>query len=279
MIDSHCHLADEVFAADLNAVIDRARAAGLTHALCILAAGNTAEASRAAGRGHAVARRADVGGRSPPPGRRICRAGTGRCRRGEDTTRRGPASPRRRRDRTRLPLRLRAAAHATAGLSRAGAAGTRARSADHDSHPGSRRRHARHPAGRERGVSAGRAALLHRHAAAGRRGARAGTAHFICRHRHVPQGPRTARPSRPLVPADRLLCETDSPYLAPTPYRGKRNEPAWVARVVEELALLRGLSTPRAAATRSRRISRRFFGRKPRVGRSPFVDTLCGSMV
>ena len=41
------------------------------------------------------------------------------------------------------------------------------------------------------------------------------------------------------VPADRILCETDSPYLAPTPYRGKRNEPAWVVRVAEELASLR----------------------------------------
>ena len=43
-----------------------------------------------------------------------------------------------------------------------------------------------------------------------------------------------------IVPSDRLLCETDSPYLAPTPYRGKRNEPAWVARVVEALAAARG---------------------------------------
>ena len=42
-----------------------------------------------------------------------------------------------------------------------------------------------------------------------------------------------------IVPADRLLCETDSPYLAPTPYRGKRNEPAWVVRVAEELAAAR----------------------------------------
>jgi TatD DNase family protein len=42
-----------------------------------------------------------------------------------------------------------------------------------------------------------------------------------------------------IVPADRLLCETDSPYLAPIPHRGKRNEPAWVVRVAEELAAAR----------------------------------------
>jgi TatD DNase family protein len=45
------------------------------------------------------------------------------------------------------------------------------------------------------------------------------------------------------APADRLLVETDSPYLAPVPHRGKRNEPAYVAKVVEQLAALRG-TTP-----------------------------------
>ncbi len=43
-----------------------------------------------------------------------------------------------------------------------------------------------------------------------------------------------------LVPGDRLLVETDSPYLAPVPFRGKRNEPAHVGRVLEQLAELRG---------------------------------------
>jgi TatD DNase family protein len=44
------------------------------------------------------------------------------------------------------------------------------------------------------------------------------------------------------VPLDRLLIETDSPYLAPTPYRGKVNQPGYVKHVAEELARLRGLS-------------------------------------
>ncbi len=44
------------------------------------------------------------------------------------------------------------------------------------------------------------------------------------------------------IPLDRLLTETDSPYLAPVPYRGKRNEPAYVREVTRELAALRRLS-------------------------------------
>lgn len=45
-----------------------------------------------------------------------------------------------------------------------------------------------------------------------------------------------------LVPDDRLLVESDSPYLAPVPDRGKRNEPAWVARTVERIAIVRGVA-------------------------------------
>jgi len=50
------------------------------------------------------------------------------------------------------------------------------------------------------------------------------------------------------VPVDRLLTETDSPFLAPVPFRGKRNEPAYVARVVETLADLHGIAPPEMAA-------------------------------
>ena len=44
------------------------------------------------------------------------------------------------------------------------------------------------------------------------------------------------------MPMERILIETDSPYLAPTPYRGKLNQPAYVKHVAEEIALLRGIS-------------------------------------
>jgi TatD DNase family protein len=43
-----------------------------------------------------------------------------------------------------------------------------------------------------------------------------------------------------MVPLDRLLIETDSPFLAPVPHRGARNEPAHVIRVAEVIAELRG---------------------------------------
>src|SRR4030095_17267783 len=49
------------------------------------------------------------------------------------------------------------------------------------------------------------------------------------------------------VPLDRLLVETDSPYLAPVPYRGKRHEPAFVAEGLARLAALRGSGAPHLA--------------------------------
>lgn len=51
------------------------------------------------------------------------------------------------------------------------------------------------------------------------------------------------------VPIDKLLIETDCPYLAPHPYRGKRNEPAYVKRVAEEIAELKNLSYEEVAAS------------------------------
>ena len=54
------------------------------------------------------------------------------------------------------------------------------------------------------------------------------------------------------VPEDRILIETDSPYLAPVPYRGKMNIPAYVPYVARQIAELRGLSVERVAELTSR---------------------------
>ena len=55
------------------------------------------------------------------------------------------------------------------------------------------------------------------------------------------------RDAAALVPLDRLLVETDSPFLAPVPHRGKRNEPGWVTETLATLASVKGLSVPAMA--------------------------------
>ncbi len=50
-----------------------------------------------------------------------------------------------------------------------------------------------------------------------------------------------------IIPADRLLLETDAPYLAPVPHRGKRNEPSFVMHTAEVIARLRGISSEQLA--------------------------------
>lgn len=69
------------------------------------------------------------------------------------------------------------------------------------------------------------------------------------------------RESAKITPPDRLLSETDAPYLAPTPYRGKRNEPAYVARVVETLAELHSSSVPEITSRIDENFAR-LFGRE-----------------
>jgi len=60
------------------------------------------------------------------------------------------------------------------------------------------------------------------------------------------------------VPLDRLLVETDSPYLAPTPFRGKINEPAYVRYVAEEIARLRDMPAEALAAATTENFCRLF---------------------
>lgn len=77
---------------------------------------------------------------------------------------------------------------------------------------------------------------------------------------------RNADPLREVargIPADRLLIETDTPFLAPVPHRGKRNEPAWVAPVAEALAKIRNDSLERIAHSTTANAEKLFLGAIP----------------
>ncbi|MGH7907482.1 MAG: TatD family hydrolase [Candidatus Binataceae bacterium] len=60
---------------------------------------------------------------------------------------------------------------------------------------------------------------------------------------------RGLREIAPIVPGDRIMIETDAPYLAPEPYRGQRNEPSWLPRTLETLAAARGANSGALADT------------------------------
>jgi TatD DNase family protein len=60
------------------------------------------------------------------------------------------------------------------------------------------------------------------------------------------------------VPMERILIETDSPYLAPVPHRGKLNQPAYVKHVAEEIAILRGISIDEVGQCTTENFSRLF---------------------
>ena len=238
MIDSHCHLADDAFVEDLVEVVGRARAAGLTHALCILAAENPVEAERArALSGIWPALRFGVGVH-PHQAKQF----EGRERDVVGVVRTVIASisearaigeigldyhyefaPKRvQHEVFRLQIRLARELDLPIIV--------HTREAEDDTVAILREE----TGGAVRGVMhcfTGSARLAEEALALGMHISFAGIVTF-------PRG-ANVRDVAAVIPADRLLCETDSPYLAPTPYRGKRNEPAWVVRVAEDLAALR----------------------------------------
>ena len=78
---------------------------------------------------------------------------------------------------------------------------------------------------------------------------------------------RTAQELRDVaawIPMDRVLIETDSPYLAPVPYRGKVNQPAYVPEVARQLAELKGLGVDQVAAATTENFNR-LFRKDPQV--------------
>jgi TatD DNase family protein len=240
MIDSHCHLADEVFAPELDAVVTRAREAGLERALVILAAGDEREAAQA--------RRVE----SLWPGVRVS-IGVH-----PHTAHAFAETP----DRAAEGVRRQVAATPAAR-----AVGEIGLDYHYDFSPRDVQQQvfrAQVRLARElqlpvvihtREADADTVAILQEEGRGDLRGvlhcftgdtalARAGLdLGLYLSFAGIITFPKAGelRDTARIVPLDRLLVETDSPYLAPTPYRGKRNEPAYVARVVATLAELHGV--------------------------------------
>ena len=248
MIDSHCHLADETYAGDLEEVIRRARDAGLERALVILAAGDQKEAAQAArmeplwpevrfGIGvhpHAAHEFADAPERAAdvvraqvaalPSARAIGEIGLDyhydysprdvqhRVFRAQVELARELGLP--------VIIHTREAEDDTLAILREAGGGTVL---------GVLHCFTGTPALRDAGLDLGFYISL------------AGIITF-------PKA-QELRDTARQIPADRLLTETDSPFLAPVPHRGKRNEPAHVARVVAAVAELKAISVEEAART------------------------------
>jgi len=241
LIDSHCHLADEVFAGDLEAVVERAKGAGLERALVILAAGDQKEASQAR---HLEQLWPDV------------RFAIG-------------VHPHQAHEFTQSPT----AAVDTVSRQVTGNAGARAIGEigldyHYDFSPREVQQHVfrsqvtlarelRRPVVvHTREADADTIDILKQEG----EGALTGVLHcftggpslaragldlgFYISMSGIATFPKAAelRETLRAVPLDRVLVETDSPFLAPPPHRGKRNEPSYVVRVAETLAHLHGIS-------------------------------------
>lgn len=250
MFDSHCHLADEAFEHDLDAVVERARAAGLRGALCILDATDPAEAARA---GRVAAVWPDV----------KFAVGVHPHRAGEFAACLDEVGP-----------RVRSAVAARAGARAVGEIGLdhhydfaprdvqrevfrrqvrlardlghpvviHTRDADEDTFAVLEAEGAPPPGGVFHCFT-GDAATARRAVALGFHVSFSGIATF--------KRADSVREAAAAVPWDRLLVETDAPYLAPAPHRGRRNEPAWVARVIDAVAAVRGATADEVRARTS----------------------------
>jgi TatD DNase family protein len=241
MIDSHCHLADDAFAVDIDAVIERARAAGLSHGLCMLEAANQGEAARVEhltavwpGLRTAVGIHPHIAGRF-----------AGRIEEGIAVVRRQLARTPSARAIGEIgldyhydlaPRDVQCAVFA-AQVSFAREVNLpviiHTREADDDTIAILQ-------------AARGSRGVIHCFTGDAAMARRVLDLNFSLSFAGILTFPRASelRETSRIVPPDRLLIETDSPYLAPVPYRGKRNEPAWVCRVLDTLAEVRGVALP-----------------------------------
>ena len=258
LVDSHCHLADAAFEVDLHAVVGRARGAGVGAALCIVDAGSAEEAVRASRVAEAWPEARFAAGIHPhQAGEYVGRAEevaavVGRALEAVPGARAigevgldfhyDFAAPHVQRDVLAVQASLAAARDLPVVV--------HARQAEAEVLDVLQRE----GGGRLRGVFhcytgdvpiATRVLDLGFHVGVG------GIVTF-------PRGDNVREIAR-FVPLDRLLVETDSPFLAPVPFRGKRNEPAWVVHVARTIGDLLGLA-PEAIAERTTRNFTALFG-------------------
>ncbi|MEW5981919.1 MAG: TatD family hydrolase [Acidobacteriota bacterium] len=246
MIDSHCHLADEAFAGDLAEVVSRARETGLTAVLCVLDASDHAELARGvqvASAWDAIRttagvhpHRAGAYAADPSDAARVVRerlATDSRvCAIGEIGLDYHYlfAPPHIQQHVLATQIELATEASLPVVL--------HTREADEDT----LRLLRAHGRGVVRGVFhcfSGDVALAREALDLGFYVSFSGIVTF-------PKAGSVHEAAR-FVPDDRLLVETDSPYLAPVPNRGRRNEPAWVRHVIDRLAALRRSRPSRVA--------------------------------
>jgi TatD DNase family protein len=238
MVDSHCHLADDAFAGDLEAVISRAQEAGVESALCVLAAGDTKELAAAA---RVRSLWPDV----------FFSVGVHPHQAGEFRGRINDVA-----DCVRADVRAEGArAIGEIGLDYHYDFSPRNVQQDVFATQVSLARELCFPIVIHTREATDDTFQILRDAGGDLRGvfhcftgdavtARAALdLGFFISLAGIVTFPRAGelRDVARLVPEDRLLVETDAPYLAPVPHRGKRNEPGYVGRVAEAIAELRGV--------------------------------------
>ena len=259
LIDTHCHLADAAYDADRAEVLERAWTAGVAHVVVV---GESPEASdRALALARAESRLATTAGIHP-----------------HDASRWSPESEAWLRERLRDPAVV--------------AAGEMGLDYHYDHSPRDRQREA-FEAQLALAAEAGKPAVIHA------READDDVAAILSAHPRTvailhsfSSGPGLLRAGLVLrhyvsfsgmvtfknwrldqaileTPADRLLLETDGPYLAPVPHRGKRNEPAFVRPVAERIAAVRGVSVEELIALTGQNAARVFGLSSHRASESP----------
>jgi TatD DNase family protein len=245
MIDSHCHLADEKFAGDLQEVVVRARAAGLTSALCILSADELDEVARA----------------------EIVRSAW------PDVRFSAGVHPHRAAEFADEPVRSATAAATAIDQAGAVAVGEIGLDYHYDFAPRAVQQavfeaqvalalsrglpvviHTREATDDTMAVlknAPGVSGVMHCFTGTLEEARRALDIGFSISLSGIVTFPRaeSLREVARFIPQDRLLVETDAPFLAPVPYRGQRNEPAMAMQTLRSIATARGVPATELAAT------------------------------